>query len=233
VAKRQFGVSSHLYQRQRLARQHLLEIAAGGFEVVELVAAPGHFDVHNPASIADLQQWLAEARLDLAAVQSEPDAAAMDDALFVARRIAMKVLVVPVGPRREASKVVERLATLAAPLGVAVAIDSRSPSVTPIGSLVHFVEQADTRIGIALDFATAGKGGALIDAIELSAEHLVSVRVPLDATLDWSAVMTTVQKVGYDGPIVMDATAPGGSGKEMLARARRSREQMERWLTSI
>jgi sugar phosphate isomerase/epimerase len=157
----------------------------------------------------------------------------MDDALFVARRIAMKVLVVPVGARREASKVVERLATLAAPLGVAVAIDSRSPSVTPIGSLVHFVEQADTRIGIALDFATAGKGGALIDAIELSAEHLVSVRVPLDATLDWSGVMTTVQKVGYDGPIVMDATAPGGSGKEMLARARRSREQMERWLTSI
>ena len=61
----------------------------------------------------------------------------------------------------------------------------------------------------------------------------MSVRVPLDATLDWSGVMTTVQKVGYDGPIVMDATAPGGSGKEMLARARRSREQMERWLTSI
>ena len=232
MAKRQFGVSSHLYQHQRLARQHLLEIAAGGFETVEVVAAPGHFDVHNPASIADLQQWLAEARLDPAAVQSEPDAAAMDDALFVARRIAMKVLVVPVGPRREASKVVERLATLAAPLGVAVAIDSRSPSVTPIGSLVHFVERADTRIGIALDFATAGTGTALIDAIELSAEHLVSVRVPLDATLDWSAVMTTIQKVGYEGPIVLDATTPGGSGKEMLARARKSREQMERWLTS-
>lgn len=231
MANRQFGVSSHLYQRQRLQRDHLLEVAANGFETIELVAAPGHFDVRNPSAVADLQQWLAEARLDLAAVQTGPDGAA-EDALFVARRIAMKVVVLSVGARREASKLIDRLGQLAAPLAVTVAVDSRSPSMTPIGSLVHFVETAEARVGIALDFGSAGKGGALIDAIEMAAEHLAAVRVPLEGGIDWSLAMTTVQKVGYEGPIVIDTAAPGPNSKEMLARARKVREQMERWLTS-
>ena len=61
VAKRQFGVSTHLYHGQRLTREHLLEIAAHGFEPVEVFATRTHFDYHNPAAVADLQQWLAEA----------------------------------------------------------------------------------------------------------------------------------------------------------------------------
>ena len=65
VAKRQFGVSTHLYHGQRLSREHLLEIAAHGFETVEVFATRTHFDYHNPAAVADLQQWLAEAGLTL------------------------------------------------------------------------------------------------------------------------------------------------------------------------
>jgi len=30
-----------------------------GFEAVELFATRTHFDYHNPAAVADLQQWLA------------------------------------------------------------------------------------------------------------------------------------------------------------------------------
>jgi hypothetical protein len=44
--------------------------------------------------------------------------------------------------------------------------------------------------------------------------------------------MTTVQKVGYDGPFVVDVAA-AESTRDMLARAKAARERMERWLTSI
>src|SRR5437899_2660487 len=38
VAKRQFGVSTRLYQHQRLSREHLAEIAAHGLETLEAAA---------------------------------------------------------------------------------------------------------------------------------------------------------------------------------------------------
>jgi sugar phosphate isomerase/epimerase len=242
VAKRQFGISTRVYQSQRLSRDHLLEIAAHGFECVEVAAAAGHFDPANERTVGDLQQWLAEARLVLHAVAAPaPDSAMawsasalapVEQALFVARRIPVAVLVLPVGPMRDAAKSVERLAPQATPLGVTIAVDSRSPSMSPVGSLVHFVERADVRLGIALDFAGAARGGGLVDAIEMASEHLVAARTPADGTIDWSSAMTTVQKVGYDGPFVVDVAA-AGSTRDMLARARAARERMERWLTSI
>ena len=66
----------------------------------------------------------------------------------------------------------------------------------------------------------------------MASEHLAAARVPAESAIDWSAAMTTVQKVGYDGPFVVDVAA-AGSTREMLARARGARERMERWLTSI
>ena len=96
VAKRPFGVSTHLYRAQRLGREQLLEIAAHGFEVIELFASPTHVDFHNPAGIADLQQWLAEAGLTLASVHAPIGAATPEQhepALFIARRIPVPVFV--------------------------------------------------------------------------------------------------------------------------------------------
>src|SRR5262249_58991473 len=100
---------------------------------------------------------------------------------LVAGRIPFSVIVVPVGSPKSASKMIDRLAPLAEPLGVTIAIDSRSPSMQPVGTLVSFVERAEARVGIALDFAMAGKGEALTDAIETASEHLVSIRVPADS----------------------------------------------------
>jgi sugar phosphate isomerase/epimerase len=128
LSKRQFGVSTHLYHGQRLSRAHLLEIAAHGFETVEVFATRTHFDYHNPAAVADLQQWLAEAGLtlhgihapvmqayeggrpvgplSLASTDTEARAHAMAEAghaLHVARRIPAKVMVAHVGlPRTQA-----------------------------------------------------------------------------------------------------------------------------------
>jgi len=241
VGKRRFGVSTHLYHAQRLSRDHLLEIAAHGFECVEISATPPHFDPRNPMTVADLQQWLAEARLDLDAVVApapngpQPwDAGALEPvegALYVARRIPVRVLVLPVGAPKGAAKAVDRITPLAEPLGVTVAIDSRSPSMSPIGSLVTFVERCEAPVAVALDFAAAARSGDLIDAIEMAAEHLAAARVPSDAAIDWAAVMTTVQKIGFEGPLIVEAGS-GDAAKDSLMRARQAREKMERWLTS-
>jgi sugar phosphate isomerase/epimerase len=128
MSRRTFGVSTHLYHGQRLCRDHLLEIAAHGFDAVELCATRTHFDYHNPAAVADLQSWLAEAglelhgihapvndsfvggrwgaRLTLASADTDARAHAVDEterALHVARRIPAKVLVAHLGVARTPS----------------------------------------------------------------------------------------------------------------------------------
>jgi sugar phosphate isomerase/epimerase len=121
VFQRQFGVSTRLYRNQRLTRDHVFEIAAHGFETVELFAARTHLDYHNPSVIADLQQWLAEARIELHGVHasvSDPSVsrpgeymsiasadakargqamAEVERALQIARRIPIKVFVLHLG----------------------------------------------------------------------------------------------------------------------------------------
>jgi sugar phosphate isomerase/epimerase len=60
-----FGISTHLYHDQRLSREHLAQIAAHGFEAVEVFATRSHFDYHDPAAIARLAEWLKETGLAL------------------------------------------------------------------------------------------------------------------------------------------------------------------------
>src|SRR3989442_6746118 len=125
-ATRLFGVSTRLYHHQRLSREHLLEIAAHGFETVELFAAPTHVEYHNPAVVADLQQWLAEAGLELHSVHAPAGAETPDDAehaLFIARRIPVKGFLTHAGGTpHPAPRGVERLAELAQTLGLANAV---------------------------------------------------------------------------------------------------------------
>ena len=67
---RPFAVSTYLYRQRRLLRDHLLEIAAHGFSAVELFASRTHVDYHNASVVADVQQWLAEGRLELTSVHA-------------------------------------------------------------------------------------------------------------------------------------------------------------------
>jgi sugar phosphate isomerase/epimerase len=280
VVRRQFGISTHLYHHQRLTRDHVLEIAAHGFETVEVFATPTHVNYQNPSVIADLQQWLAEAGLELYAVHApvndghsrdrageflsiaSADAKAralamaeVEQALQIARRIPMQVLVVHLGwPRTHtrlggsnrdaARRSVEELFRLAEPLGVRIAVEVIPNDLSRAGSLVHFVEDdvESADISICLDFGHAHMEGDLVDAIEVVSGHLATIHmhdnggraddhlVPFEGTIDWPAALTAVQKVGYDGPLTFEIAARG-STKDTLARARTARRRMERMMT--
>jgi sugar phosphate isomerase/epimerase len=60
-----FGVSTHLFHEHRLSREHLVHIAAHGFEAIELFATKAHFNYHDAQAIADLAEWLSDTRLEL------------------------------------------------------------------------------------------------------------------------------------------------------------------------
>lgn len=60
-----FGVSTHLFHDERLDREHLVEIAAHGFECVEVFATRTHFDYHDSVAVRSLAEWLEDTRLTL------------------------------------------------------------------------------------------------------------------------------------------------------------------------
>ncbi|MSO46032.1 MAG: sugar phosphate isomerase/epimerase [Acidobacteria bacterium] len=62
---RSYGVSTHLFHESRLSRDHLVHIAAHGFEAVEVFATRSHFDYHDEQAIAQLGEWLTDTRLTL------------------------------------------------------------------------------------------------------------------------------------------------------------------------
>jgi sugar phosphate isomerase/epimerase len=281
VINRQFGISTHLYHGQRLSRDHLLEIAAHGFERVEVFATRTHFDYHNEAAVADLQQWLAEAGVELESVHgpinesftggrwgrvlslASPDederAAAVAEAgraLHIARRIPVKVVVVHLGvPRTQpapgggnaraaARRSIEELQPPAAALGVKLAIEVLPNELSGTRSLVHFLEDdlEGTDVGICLDFGHAHMDGDIVDAVETVSEHLIATHVhdnggrtddhlvPFEGTIDWAAALTSVQKIGFEGTLLLEI-AGHASARDTLEKARKAREKMERLLT--
>jgi sugar phosphate isomerase/epimerase len=60
-----FGISTHLYVADRLDREHLVEIAAHGFDAVEVFAVKSHFDYRDRRAAIALAEWLDDTRLKL------------------------------------------------------------------------------------------------------------------------------------------------------------------------
>jgi len=277
---RSFGVSTRLFHSQQLNRDHLREIGAAGFDAVELFATRTHFDYQSNSAIADLQGWLADARLELGSVHapvSESFAAgrwgallnlasadtpkrehAVEEAtcaLQIARRLPFRTFVVHTGVTRgeqqapgentrdAARRSIEELAAAAKPLGVTIAVELIANELSRAGSLVHFVEDVldAGAASICLDLGHAQLEGDVGEAIETVSEHLVAVEVhdnnrrtddhlvPFAGSIDWAGALTSVQKVGYDGALMFEIAGRGPT-KEILARARKAREKMERLL---
>jgi sugar phosphate isomerase/epimerase len=70
LAELRFGVSTHLFHQARVTRDHLVHIAAHGFETVELFATRSHFDYHDSQAIQRLGEWLTDTRLELHSVHA-------------------------------------------------------------------------------------------------------------------------------------------------------------------
>jgi len=177
VKKRVFGISTHLYHNYRLNRDHLIEIGAHGFEAVEVFATRTHFDYHNPSAIADLQQWLAEAGLELhgvhapigesfegdrwgpplnlASVDPGRRARAMQEAeraLQMARRIPFGVLVAHVGlPRSQPS---------------AAAENSRDAGRRSMDELQRLAEPLGVRVALEIIPNELSRAGSLVHFID-------------------------------------------------------------------
>lgn len=177
----------------------------------------------------------------------------VEHALYIARRVPVDALVVHLGlPRWQntepggetrdgARRSIEALAALAEPLGVKIALEVMQNELSRAGSLVHFVEEdiEATNVGVCLDVGHAHLDGDLIDTIDIVSEHLVTTHVhdnqgrvddhllPFEGTIDWPGALTGIQKVGYDGPLMLEIESRGPS-KDTLAKAKRARERMER-----
>ncbi len=275
----QFAVSTHLYHDRRLERAHLLEIAAHGFDAVELFATRAHFDYHDAHAIAELAEWLGDAGLTLHAIHAPittgpagsgaayalSNAAAdparrrlalqeTDAALAVARAIPTTCLVVHLGvprpwagpcdnDRDAARRSLEAIQALAAPLGIRVAVEVIPNELSSAAGLVEWLEgEADLdRVGVCLDYGHAFLMGDLVDAIEVSAGHLLTTHVhdnrgredehllPFDGAIDWGRAVAATQKVGYDGRLVFEL-ASAADARAVLARARAAQARLQRLL---
>ena len=60
-----FGISTHLYVADRLDRDHLVEIAAHGFDAIEVFGVRNHFDYRDRRAAIALAEWLDDTRLQL------------------------------------------------------------------------------------------------------------------------------------------------------------------------
>jgi sugar phosphate isomerase/epimerase len=196
VAKRQFGVSTHLYHGYRLSREHLLEIAAHGFEMIEVFATRTHFDYHNPAAVADLQQWMAEAGVTLHAIHapvmqayaggrsvgplslasSDPDARAeavaeAEHALHIARRIPANVFVAHLGLPRTASA------------GSGQAVDGRAAARRSIQELQSVAQPLGVQIAVEVIPNELSRAGSLVHFVEDDADGVEGA--PIGICLDF------------------------------------------------
>jgi sugar phosphate isomerase/epimerase len=160
-------------------REQLAEISAHGFSAVELYASRLHIDYHNVNVVGDVQQWLAEARLEVTSVHAplletslgsadakerEAAVAETERALHIARRIPFRNLIIHLGrPRTEgiaggtnrdaAKRSVEALAAAAEPLGVRIAVEVIPNDLSRASSLAQLVDRDLERlnVGICLD----------------------------------------------------------------------------------
>jgi sugar phosphate isomerase/epimerase len=274
-----FGISSHLFHDQRLTRDHLMQIAAHGFEAVEVFATRSHFDYHDADAIAQLADWLHDTGLALhgihapivesmgpgdqwgagfsnavgEAARRQAAVRETDLALNIARRIPADVLVVHLGTptsqgrensRAAALRSADEICRLAEPIGIRVALEVIPNPLSDPASLAAMIERDldFPGAGICFDFGHAFLLGDVPDAIETVAEHLIATHVhdnrgkqdehlaPFDGRINWDAALMAMQKVGYDGPYLLEL-ANTGAPADVLQKAVAARKKFEKLLS--
>jgi len=200
--------------------------------------------------------------LNLASPDAGVRERALDEAtraLHIARRLPFATLVVHAGvlraqqqgagenSRDAARRSIDALMSAAQPLGVTIAVELIANELSRSAALVHFVEDVldSGAAGICLDLGHAQLEGDLGDAIDHVSEHIAVVHahdnrgrsddhlVPFDGTIDWPAAMTALQKVGYEGPVILEVGPGGGSTKDTALRSRAAASRLEHLLADV
>lgn len=174
-------------------------------------------------------------------------------ALALATRTPVQVLVVhlglpdsllptPSGNSRDAlRRSLMEIAEAADAVGVRVALENIPAAMSTPESIVALLddELELPALGACLDFGHAHLMGGVMDAIETMGDVLIATHVhdnhgasdehlaPFDGTIDWLAALTGLQKVGYDGVLMLEVAARGGPAPAMLERARQARMRFE------
>ena len=147
----------------------------------------------------------------------------------------------PVSTRRS----LEELVRHAEAAGVTLALRVGTGPLSTAGALLRLIEHDldGSGAGICLDYGHAHLRGDVADALETAAEHVVLALlhdnhgrrddhlVPGSGTIDWASAMMTTQKLGYDGPLVMDVY--GADRDATVQQASRARERLRAMLTVI
>jgi len=172
-------------------------------------------------------------------------------ALELARRVPVDVLVVHLGlqdallasaadnARDAARRSVEAIAAYASPLGVRVALEVIPNALSTADALAALVEDLDLAgVGVCLDFGHAHMTGDVADAIETLSGMLIATHVhdnhgtrdehlpPFEGTIDWPGALMALQKVGYEGPMMLEL-ASTDSPAPVLERARHAIGRLE------
>jgi sugar phosphate isomerase/epimerase len=174
-------------------------------------------------------------------------------AIELARRLPYKFLVVHLGmPNGQqilpgdnqpaaARRSVEEIAARAADAGVRVAVEVMPNSLSSATALVHLLEDEleDVDIGICLDYGHAHLMGDLGEAIEMISGHLWTTHVhdnggrnddhlvPFAGSIDWDLAMMATQKIGYDGPLILEV-ADNGNPVEVLKKSAAACDRLEK-----
>ena len=270
-----FGVSTQLYHARRLSHDHLAEVAAHGFDTVEIIATRSHVDYHDPAILDEVAGWLTAEGLRLHSLHApvmerydgtwinplsiaSADGAARAQAvretgaaLALARRVPVSVLVVHPGLQDSllspsvqnsldaAMRSIEEIADIASPLGVRVALEVIPNAMSTAEALVNLLDRLDRPdVGVCLDFGHAHMQGDVIDAIETLSGVLVATHVhdnhgrrdehlvPFEGTIDWAGAFAALQKIGYDGTLMLEL-AGADPAAPALERARQAIARLE------
>jgi len=172
-------------------------------------------------------------------------------ALELARRVPVSVLVVHPGlqdsllsptvrnSRDAILRSVEEIVALASPLGVRVALEVIPNGLATAEALAGMLDQLDIpELGVCLDFGHAHLQGGVVDAIEALAEVLAATHIhdnggdrdahlaPFEGTIDWAGALLALQKVGYDGTMMLEL-ASADPAAPALDRARRAAARLE------
>ncbi len=167
-----FGISTHLFHDQRLTRDHLAQIAAHGFEAVEVFATRSHFDYHDAAAIKELGGWLKDTGLALHGIHA-PIVESMHGAGKWGPSISNAVT--DTAKRQAAVREADTALNIARELGAGVFVvhlgtptvqggeNSRSAAFRSIEDICRLAEPTDVRVALEL------MPNALSDAAQLVA----------------------------------------------------------------